>query len=298
MRRRSLLVVLQLLLPGYALPSDGSAQAGLVQSDQVQIGNCDYSAVPGVIWYGVERQMTIQRFAEYAAPIFWFSMDEPSMDYRRGKQVRVPEPLPFEDAPDAPVVYYQFNTIYTRTDGDGPGFVSSDDKAGSIIDFHNVAVINLKYIAYFAEEEGLGGHAHDVEPAEFRLWIARAGSEALAEELEEIGYSVRCDRPMYVVGVSRISAEAHGLQWFWNVLEVDRYTQFPFTLTVEEGKHGLCTDKNGDGVYTPGYDVNVRINDAWGLRDIIRGGTLFTGKFEAWMAKNRYLEHRVFPPLP
>jgi hypothetical protein len=88
MKHRPVLVALQSLLLGYALPSDGSAQAGSVQSDQVQISNCDYSAVPGVIWYGVERQMTIQRFAAYAAPIFWFSMNEPSMNYRRGKQVR------------------------------------------------------------------------------------------------------------------------------------------------------------------------------------------------------------------
>lgn len=299
MKHRSILVASQFLLLGYALPPDGAAQVGPVQSDEIQLANCEYSAVSGVMWYGVERQMTIQQLAEYAAPIYWFSPDEPSMDNRSGKRVRVPEPLPFEDVPDAPVVYYQFNTIYQRTDGDGAGYVSDDDeKASSIIDFHNAAAINLKYIAYFAEEEGLGGHAHDVEPAEFRLWIARTGSEKLAEELEEIGYSVQCDRPMYVVGVKRISAEAHGLQWFWNVLEVDQYTQFPFTLTVEEGKHGLCTDKNGDGVYTPGYDVNVRINDAWGLRDIIRGGTLFTGKFEAWMAKNRVPQHRVFPPLP
>jgi len=251
------------------------------------------------VWFGPERQITLQQLASYAAPIFWFSPDEPSMEDRSGKGVRVPQPLPFEDAPDAPVVYYQFNVIYQRPEGDGPGYLyQQGDKANSIIDLHNIAAINLKYIAYFAEEEGLGGHAHDVEPVEFRLWIGRSGSDGLEEELEEEGYSVQCDEPMFVIGVSRISAEAHGLQWFWNVLETDKYTLFPFTLTVEEGKHGLCTDKNSDGVYTPGYDVNVRINDAWGLRDIIRGGTLFTGKYEAWMAKNRRPEHRVFPPLP
>ncbi|MCK5452761.1 MAG: hypothetical protein KAJ16_00285, partial [Calditrichia bacterium] len=50
--------------------------------------------------------------------------------------------------------------------------------------------------------------------------------------------------------------------------------------------------------YTPGYDVNRRVNDAWAVRDVIRGGALFTGGFEAWMAKVRRPEHRVFPPLP
>jgi hypothetical protein len=67
---------------------------------------------------------------------------------------------------------------------------------------------------------------------------------------------------------------------------------------VEEGKHASISDMNGDGYYTPGYDVNVRTNDAWGLRDVIRTGELFSAKFEAWMAKVRRPEHKVLPPLP
>jgi hypothetical protein len=70
------------------------------------------------------------------------------------------------------------------------------------------------------------------------------------------------------------------------------------TLLVEEGKHASCTDKNADGYYTPGYDVNKRVNDAWGVRDVMGSGYLFTGGFQSWMAKVRREEHRVFPPLP
>ena len=44
--------------------------------------------------------------------------------------------------------------------------------------------------------------------------------------------------------------------------------------------------------------MNVRTNDAWGLRDIVRTGSLFTAKFESYMAKVRKPEYRVFPPLP
>jgi hypothetical protein len=69
-------------------------------------------------------------------------------------------------------------------------------------------------------------------------------------------------------------------------------------LLVEEGKHAFATDKNGDGVFTRGYDVNVRINDAWGARDIIRTGKVFSGGYESWMTKVRRPEHRVLPPLP
>jgi hypothetical protein len=98
--------------------------------------------------------------------------------------------------------------------------------------------------------------------------------------------------------VTRTSGKAHGLVWYWNVLETDDYTSLPMHLMVEEGKHGIATDKNGDGVFTPGYDVNRRINDAWGCRDIMRTGMLFSGGYEQWMAKVRRPEHRVFPPLP
>jgi hypothetical protein len=81
-------------------------------------------------------------------------------------------------------------------------------------------------------------------------------------------------------------------------LDIDEYTNFPVTLLVEEGKHATCTDKNGDGYYTPGYDVSRRINDAWGVRDTIRTGFSFSGGFKSWMAKVRRKEHRVYPPLP
>ena len=44
--------------------------------------------------------------------------------------------------------------------------------------------------------------------------------------------------------------------------------------------------------------MTERINDAWGMRDIIRGRALYTGGFQSWMAKVRQKEGRVFPPLP
>jgi hypothetical protein len=86
--------------------------------------------------------------------------------------------------------------------------------------------------------------------------------------------------------------------WYDNTLMMDPDTRFPLTILVEEGKHASCTDKNGDGYYTPGYDVNQRVNDAWGVRDIIRGGGLFSGGFESWFAKVRVPKDRVVPPLP
>lgn len=256
-------------------------------------GKCDYSKIPGVVYWTPERKLTIRKLAAYCAPVFWFSPDEPTMDDKEGKELRVPEVLPFEEKPDAPMVYYQYNRVFSRTDGDGPAYIGdSTDKNNSIIDLHNTAAINLKFIAYFSREEGLGGHAHDVEPAEFKITVLRSTTEWIKE------FNIQCEQLHYIILITRVTAEAHGLNWFFNTLETDEYTKFPMHLLVEEGKHGLCTDKNSDGYYTPGYDVNKRVNDAWGVRDIIRGGALFTGGYQAWMAKVRKPEHRSFPPLP
>jgi hypothetical protein len=277
------------------MPSVGAHSTVVAQASPnvTRQTTCDLSAIEGAVWWGTERRMSLTQFASYVAPIYWFSPDEPSMGELEGKDLRVPEALPFEDRPDAPVVYYQYNVIGERADGDGPGYIANDnDLAASILDLNNIVGTNLKFMAYFSREEGLGGHAHDVEPAEFRVWVARSTSEEARE------YGVECEELHYIIGIERVTGEAHGLAWFFNVLKTDKDTRFPMTLTVEEGKHAMCTDKNGDGYYTPGFDVNVRRNDAWGLRDIIRGGALFTGGFEAWMAKVRREEHRAFPPLP
>jgi hypothetical protein len=82
------------------------------------------------------------------------------------------------------------------------------------------------------------------------------------------------------------------------VFTVDQQTFFPLSILLEEGKHASCTDKNADGVYTPTYDVTEKVNDAWGVRDIITSGRLVSGGFQAWMAKKRDPSSIVFPPLP
>jgi hypothetical protein len=136
---------------------------------------CDYSHIPGIVWWGTERRMTLQRLAEYAAPIYWLSPDEPTLNDSIGKAIRVPAALPFEEQPDAPVVYYQANTIAARTNADGPGYIAdSANRGDAVLDLHNVIALHLKYIAYFPREEGLGGHLHDVEPAAFRIWVLRS----------------------------------------------------------------------------------------------------------------------------
>ena len=266
----------------------------LVADDNLAQATCDFSAIPGVVWTGTRQKMSLTEFASYVAPIYWMSPDEPVMQEKSGKEIMIPEVLPFEEPADGPVVYYQYNTIKIRGDQEivTGGYVPDEAvKGDGILDLRETVTVRLKFMAYFFFEEGLGGHEHDVEPTEVLIWVAN--STDLAEE-----FDVSCEETTYAIGITRVTGESHGYIWFYNVLETDEYVRFPVHMLVEEGKHGLCTDKNGDGIYTPGFDVSTRINDAWGNRDIIRGGTLFTGGYESWMAKPRRPEHRVFPPLP
>jgi len=257
---------------------------------------CDFSKVPGVVWWGARAEMPVARLAAYLAPILWFSPDEPSLLGASGPDIRTPEPFPGEPVADRPVMYYQVDRVLTRPGTSGLAVVrSADGGAQNSLVLSNVAVFMVSYFAYFSTEEGLGAHPHDIEPAEFRATIVPHTWSGFAKWIPG---GAQCANPTNVMAVTRVSAKAHGLVWFWNVLDSDVYAQFPMHLLVEEGKHALATDKNGDGVFTQGYDVNVRINDAWGTRDIIRTGMLFSGGYQSWMTKVRRPEHRVLPPLP
>jgi len=245
---------------------------------------CDFSELPMVIWAGNKPQMTFAELAAYCAPILWYSPDEPLLYGATGKDIRLPEPMPFEQEAEAPVVYYRVKTILAHPDAEEKAYIEgASGRDDSIIDLHNTSAIDLDYFFYYHKEVGLGGHENDCESGFFKLFV---------------WHRPECEDCPYALFVSRVTGKAHGLKWYDNTLEVDEFTKFPMTLMVEEGKHASCTDKNSDGYYTPGYDVNKRVNDAWGVRDTMRSGSLYTGGFESWHAKVRHDEHRVFPPLP
>jgi len=139
----------------------------------------------------------------------------------------------------------------------------------------------LDYYFYYPSEVGAGSHPHDIESLVMKIVVGR--NDSLNE---------------FVLKVEETIGRAHGLYWYNNIHTTDYYTKFPITVLVEEGKHASCPDANGDGIYTPSFDVNKRTNDAWGIRDIIRSGILYSGSFETWMFKKREPETIVAPPLP
>ena len=269
--------------------------AGLTQA------RCDFSDIPGAVWWGTQRQMTLEQIAAYMAPVFWFSPDEPLLQRAEGEDIRLPEVFPFEEAPDRPVVYYVFDDLVTVKPG-VRGFVEDEtptllrdatNPGHALVDLERAAGFRMHYYAYFSSEEGVGAHVHDIEGAEFRAVVFRSTGEWVRENS-----AAQCDERTYVLVVSQVSGKAHGIVWFWNTSDTDKDSKFPMTLLVEEGKHAIATDKNADGYFTPGYDVSRHVNDAWGIRDNMRTGTLATGGYQAWMTKVRQPQHRIQPPLP
>lgn len=105
---RFLLIVLIL---GATAPAAAQTAAGTAQGTAAA---CNPRNMPGVVWWGTERHLTMERLVSYAAPIFWFSPDEPSLNGATGPAIRHPEAFTFEGAADHPVVYYQLTDLLVR----------------------------------------------------------------------------------------------------------------------------------------------------------------------------------------
>jgi len=267
----------------------GTAEARTPEAPRRDRECCDLEGVKGLVWTGADPVMTFTELAAYCAPILWFSPDEPLLERERGKAIRLTQALPFEEPADAPVVYFKIDDVASRVDKDGPAFtIDSSSRGESTIDLRQVNAFDLRFCLYYPFDVGVGGHIHDLEVVDMKVVVYRWD-----DWMDE-----PCDECQYVVSIQKVIGRAHGLQWYDNHLDIDEWAEFPIGVLIEEGKHANCPDKNLDGLYTPNYDVNERVNDAWGIRDIIRGGELFTGGFESWMNKVRRDEDRVFPPLP
>ncbi len=253
----------------------------------VKLNNSKITNFQYLIWYGTEEQMSFIDLASYCAPVFWFSPDEPELLNKSGKEITIPSEFPFEKKSDTPVVYYQISEILLNDFATGkPVKKDYTNNNKSIIDLSKVSAFQIDYSHYYQYEAGLGTHKDDTEQSQFNYAVRK-------KKIKEETY--------YLIYLVKAVGKAHALVWFDNIFALDESmteVKLPFHILVEEGKHASCTDANADGYYTPGYDVNVRTNDAWGMRDVIRTGELFSSEYESYMSKVRRPEHRIFPPLP
>jgi hypothetical protein len=225
-------------------------------------------STPGVVWAGHER-LGLREIAGLLAPALWFSADEPLLGEEHGP---IPSAHPCDVPADHAVVYYQVTRLVYR--GDAPVDRPEEHDADF---FDKVESFILKYYFYYPEDSGVGGHLHDLETAEFEVWLERDDE---------------CGR----VRLASIEALAHGSRWYSNTLKVRSDVKYPVTLFVEEGKHATAPDRNADGTFMRGFDVTERINDAWGVRDSLGHGVLLSSGYSPEMTKARTKNFRVMPP--
>lgn len=222
----------------------------------------------GVIWQG-ERALSLREVAELVAPVLEFSPNEPL--FRRVGPI--PSAHPCDRPAAGPVVYYQPRALFYRDH-------ALPLPLDRIADFSDrVRQLDLRFFFYYPEDLGTHGHRHDVEGVEFDLEFERVGD-------------------CRIVRLERTRAFAHGAPEYENRLRTTEDTRIPVALMIEEGKHASCTDRNADGVYTPAYDTNERVRDAWGVRDIFGSGYMLGSAYAAKMTKARREVDRVLPPVP
>ncbi len=224
---------------------------------------------PGLIWYGKQSGLALADIATITAPVLWFSTDEPLI-------LQGERSLPNVHPCDAPatngVVYYQVTRIKLRS-GVRVGLPPQDDPF--FVD--HVDSFTIRYHFYFSRHFGSDERAHDLAAADLDVAIDRLAGG---------GNRIR---------ITRVAGLVRGTQWYANELAVEAGTRLPITIFVEQGTHATAPDRNADGLFTVGHDINRRTGDAWGLRDL-EAGVLMAGKFDASMFKPRQRGYRMLPP--
>lgn len=224
---------------------------------------------PGLLVWRGRSTPPLPQLAGLVAPVLWFSPDEPLL--LDGD--RLPHRHPCDAGTDDGVVYYQTRRIRLR----GPSRVTVPEHEDPGF-FDKVDSFAIRFYFYYDRDFGVGRHPHDLEVVEMEISLGR----------DDSGWGE--------ARLKRVIGFAHGTDWYSNELHVESDTRLPITVLVEEGKHASAPDRNADGIYTPGYDVNRRVNDAWGIRDVLGSGFLTAGAFQASMAKPRRLADRRGPP--
>lgn len=210
------------------------------------------------IWTGHDDRVSVKEIALRVAPILWFTSDEPHVLAKHPTPMALP--CDFGDK-SKPVVYYR------RVDvTQSPEWLTPTDSP------------ILEYYFYYLHDYGPRCHSNDFESARMALKMTCSN---------DVARNRSCS-----VSLRSVEGAAHGSAWYANRLNIGHKEvhdmSLPPTLLVEEGKHAVAPDRNGDGHYTPGYDVNDRANDAWGVRDGFGAGYWWAGSaYSAHMTKPR-----------
>jgi hypothetical protein len=284
-----------------------------------------------IVWrsidYPTHPAFTLKTLANGSAPILWFSPDEPLLRARRA----IPEEIPKLQTPpnySTRVVYYNIPRLLIKNSSRCAPLLTSDSVRDENTEWIDTPVtsppsvadgldpkhppldcldsVKIRYFFYYDSEVGTAAHSNDFESVQINIDIVSAPllderirriSKMPAVNVFQCGDGVTSGHCAVVRGVF---GSAHGIAWYTNGLNVQRNSDalLPLTVLVEEGKHASSPDRNADGTYTPGFDVDIHPNDAWGIRDILRTRWLQGPAFRADMAKHRLDRDMVFPSSP
>ena len=251
------------------------------------------------------RGRTVPRYQDLAlavAPALWFSPNEPL--FGPGGNIEdavIPARLPGSGASSeqrsrasaaSRVVYYRISAVRLRNRiQESPVTLqsgrrrSSQDTGFDQVPLALVSSVRILYLMYYPEDVGFRGHSHDLEAVAITLTITPVSAA-----------SGTC----YTTRISQITGGAHGVDWYTNTLTIGESPHdgviLPPHILVEEGKHASAPDRNADGVFTPGIDVNRDVNDAWGVRDTMRPSFMGLPTYDVDQAKDRCTNPQVVFP--
>jgi hypothetical protein len=229
----------------------------------------------GILWQASDGEFTLADLAQRTAPVLELSPDEPL--FRRG--IRGPQPMIGEAVVWPNVVYYAVRRLVLTRSRDPAEPRALHEWFGIKWSFgpvrtHGAEAIRIqevviRYFLYYPEDYGpFHGHLHDLEGVDVHI-----GSTSTHDGLR----------------VTRVAASAHGVSWFTNELSIDEDTDvvIPPHVFIERGKHATAPDRDANGVYKNGYDVNRFIRDSWGVRDMLGHRLLPVGQFSPSMFTRR-----------
>ena len=236
-----------------------------------------------------ERRTTLRDLAVYAAPVLWFSADEPFLDFHDFSYGGLPHNLPSSDGSAQATARQRSGTVYFKAIHARSRFGTSSipermlrkmrGVPESPLPLRALSALTLRYFAYYDEDVE---HEYDLEVVDVRMLIKDAAHQPPGTVCS-------------VVEIVQIAGAAHGADWYTSVLDVDDVTDvvWPPHVLVEEGKHASAPDRNADGWFTPGYDATRQVADAWGVRDAYRNKRTSAFAYDASLAKDRCSAPRV-----
>ncbi len=159
--------------------------------------------------------------------------------------------------------------------------IQADPDLKKYFDLKNEIAV-YEYYFYYVNDEGLQGHANDMErvfvfvaddaPMSFRIVVGDGHGDAV---------------PNNVLVYTKNNGQSFSSPQYKNHLHV----------LVELGGHSIAPNFKGNGRFDPVVDANWHSENLWGTRDVqakVGGGA--TGRYAPWMTFQRDSLNKVFPP--